>query len=77
LTDAEREAVDKAIQQAAAQRTLILLSRRLSVLRNADTVLLFHEGQLIGQGKHSDLIQESELYRHLNYMWFNPFPHIR
>jgi ATP-binding cassette subfamily B protein len=77
LTDAEREAVDKAIQQAAAQRTLILLPQRLSVLRNADTVLLFHEGQLIGQGKHSDLIQESELYRHLNYMWFNPFPHIR
>ncbi len=75
--ESEQAAVELAMHNAAAERTLIFVSRRLSALRSADTVLLFHEGRLVGQAKHTDLLQQSALYRHLNYMWFNPFPHIR
>ena len=31
------------------------------------------EGKLVGDGVHSDLIRDSELYRHLNYVRFNSF----
>ncbi|GIW95946.1 MAG: hypothetical protein KatS3mg110_3987 [Pirellulaceae bacterium] len=75
--EADQQAVELALQNAAAGRTLILVSRRLPALRSADTVMLFHQGRLVGQGKHAELLQQSDLYRHLNYMWFNPFPDIR
>ena len=77
LTESERGAVDLALQQARQGRTVLMLTRRLPVLRSADAVLLLHDGQLVGHAKHLELLEQSELYRHLNYMWFNPFPHIR
>ena len=68
----ERE-VDEALVQAANSRTLIILPARINTLRNAELVLVFHEGKLLAQGKHADLLQSSELYRHLCYVRFNPF----
>jgi ABC-type multidrug transport system fused ATPase/permease subunit len=69
---ADRE-LDEALTQAAASRTLIVLPARISTLRNADLICVFHEGKLLGQGRHAELLQASEVYRHLCYMRFNPF----
>jgi ABC-type multidrug transport system fused ATPase/permease subunit len=65
--------LDAALKGAAQGRTLVVLAARLSTLRSADCIYLFHEAKLRASGKHADLLQTSELYRHLNYVWFNPF----
>ena len=65
--------MDEALERAGDSRTLIVLPSRIHTLRNADLIFVFHEGKLLGQGKHADLIQSSELYRHLCYVRFNPF----
>ena len=65
--------LDEALRRVAAERTLVVLARRLSTLREADHVLLLHEGRLLGDGTHNALIESCELYRHLLYMRFNPF----
>ena len=65
--------LDAALRQAARGRTLVVLASRLATLRWADYIYLFHQGQLQAQGKHADLLQSSELYRHLNYIRYNPF----
>jgi len=31
--------------------------------------------RLVGEGKHADLLSGSDLYRHLNYLLFNPYRH--
>ena len=36
-------------------------------------ILLFHEGRLLADGTHQELLQHNELYRHLNYVRFNEF----
>ncbi len=69
---ADRE-LDEALSQAAIDRTLIVLPSRINTLRNAEWICVFHEGKLLGQGKHADLLQASEIYRHLCYVRFNPF----
>jgi ABC-type multidrug transport system fused ATPase/permease subunit len=69
---ADRE-LDEALVQAAISRTLIILPSRINTLRNADLICVFHEGKLLGQGKHADLLQASEIYRHLCHVRFNPF----
>jgi subfamily B ATP-binding cassette protein MsbA len=67
------ERLTAAIDRLAKGRTLMILARRLPTLRSAERILLFHEGKLHADGSHIDLLAESELYRHLNYVRFNEF----
>ena len=73
LEEASVRRLDLALRQAAAGRTLVVLPARLNTLRAVDCIYLFHEGKLHAQGTHAELLQSSELYRHLNYVRFNPF----
>lgn len=71
--EAAGQQIDAALRHAAQGRTLVVLASRLATLRWADGIFLFDAGRLQAQGKHADLLQSSELYRHLNYIRFNPF----
>jgi ABC-type multidrug transport system fused ATPase/permease subunit len=70
---AATEALADSVGRAAAGRTLIVLARRLATLRAAERILLFHEGRLEAEGSHAELLAQSELYRHLNYVRFHEF----
>jgi ABC-type multidrug transport system fused ATPase/permease subunit len=65
--------LDQAIEELADKRTLIVLPTRLNTLRKLDRVFLFHDGKLVDEGSHTELLQRSELYRHLIYQRFNMF----
>ena len=54
---------------------VVILPRRLQTLRSADRVVLLNGPRLVGEGKHADLLASSDLYRHLNYLLFNPYRH--
>ena len=66
----------KAFAKLAASGSLvIILPRRLQTLRRADRVVLLNGPRLVGEGTHPDLLANSDLYRHLNYLLFNPYRH--
>jgi ABC-type multidrug transport system fused ATPase/permease subunit len=73
LDEATLRELEAAILEASKGRTVVSLPSIPATLRSADDVFVFHEGQLDAQGKHADLLQNSELYRHLNYIRFNAF----
>ncbi|XZE21176.1 hypothetical protein SH449x_001073 [Pirellulaceae bacterium SH449] len=50
--------------------TVIVVPERLSTLRAADQIIMFHEGRVVAHGTHQKLLEESELYRHFNYVRF-------
>ena len=54
---------------------VVLLPRRLPSLRAADRVVLLNGSRLAGEGNHTELLATSDLYRHLNYLLFNPYRH--
>jgi ABC-type multidrug transport system fused ATPase/permease subunit len=56
---------------------VVILPRRLQTLRTANRVVLLNGPRLVGEGKHADLLGSSDLYRHLNYLLFNPYRHHR
>ncbi len=65
-------------QSVAALRNLtkqgaivFVIPQRLSALRHADLVVLFHDHEVTGIGTHVELLGQSELYRHLNYVRFS------
>lgn len=55
------------------KRITLVLPQRLATLQSCDEVVMLHEHQVADVGSHSDLIRRNELYRHLNYLKFNPF----
>ncbi len=54
-------------------RTTIFLPHRLSTIRNCDTIFLLYSGRIEAQGDHRELLKESDLYKHLQYLEFNEF----
>ncbi|MCA9175191.1 MAG: ABC transporter ATP-binding protein [Planctomycetales bacterium] len=67
------ELVPAAIRAAARQRTMLLIPSRIDSLRQSARVLVLHQGRIQEQGTHAELLQSSDLYRHMNYMRFNPY----
>ena len=49
-------AVQKAIQTVTHGRTSIMIAHRLSTVKDADRILVFHNGQIVEEGTHNDLI---------------------
>lgn len=64
--DPESEAIIQANMKAIAQgRTTVVVSHRLSTIRNADAILVLHEGRVAGFAPHDVLLKECPIYRQL------------
>lgn len=49
----------------AKNRTVIIVSHRLSMLKDADSIIVLERGYLVGQGPHQQLLQDCGLYAKL------------
>ncbi|MDH2430209.1 ABC transporter ATP-binding protein [Sphaerisporangium sp. TRM90804] len=66
--DSESEAaVQQALKTALAGRTSLVIAHRLSTIREADTILVVHDGRVVERGGHEKLLAAggayAELYR--------------
>jgi len=64
--DSESESViQKAIENLTKNKTTILIAHRLSTVMNCDKILVFENGQIIEEGKHEFLVNNSSTYKKL------------
>ena len=62
--DAETEdKIQQAINFLTKGRTTIVIAHRLSTILNSDLIYVIDKGKIIGEGKHEDLLQSSEIYK--------------
>ena len=66
-TESER-LVQDALERLMKTRTTVAIAHRLSTIRNADEIYVLHEGQIVEQGKHEELLQQEGYYKKLNDM---------
>ncbi len=62
--DAETEnKIQKAISFLTKGRTTIVIAHRLSTILNADKIYVIDNGEVVGEGKHNDLLNTSKIYK--------------
>ena len=57
--------VQEALENLMKDRTTLVVAHRLSTIRNADLICVLHEGQIVEQGNHDQLIANNGYYRRL------------
>jgi ATP-binding cassette subfamily B protein len=59
------ERILEQLESVTRERTTILISHRISTVRNADTIVVLDQGRIAEQGTHADLIGRGGLYASL------------
>jgi ATP-binding cassette subfamily B protein/subfamily B ATP-binding cassette protein MsbA len=57
--------VQQAIDRVAAARTCLIITHDARTAAAADRVLVLHEGRIVADGRHGELLERSSIYREL------------
>jgi ATP-binding cassette, subfamily B, multidrug efflux pump len=57
--------IQKALATLLKGRTSFVIAHRLSTITNADKIIVIHDGKIIEQGKHTDLLANQGMYYEL------------
>lgn len=59
-----------AVEELLRERTAIVIAHRLSTIRKASRILVFHHGELMENGSHTELLAQGGLYARLYDLQF-------
>jgi ATP-binding cassette subfamily B protein len=65
IDSATEDQIQRAISRVLENRTTLLITHRLSQIRRADRILVLHQGEILDQGSHEELIRRCDLYRRI------------
>ncbi|MGE7998500.1 ABC transporter ATP-binding protein [Lysinibacillus sp. NPDC093190] len=66
FTDPENESeIQKAFNELAKDKTLIVIAHRLSTIKHADQIVVLQDGSIQSIGTHEELLSNNELYQKL------------
>ncbi|MEM7345927.1 MAG: ABC transporter ATP-binding protein [Chloroflexota bacterium] len=65
IDSATEDRIQQAINRVLKGRTTLLITHRLSQIRQADKILVLKQGEIVDQGTHTELLERSQLYRRI------------
>lgn len=60
--------VQEALNHLMENRTSIIIAHRLSTVREADKIVVLHQGQIAETGNHNELLEKDGIYKKLHEM---------
>ena len=58
-------ALNKALRNTDFAPTVITVSQRVAAIRNADTIVVLDEGEIVGMGTNDELLRSCEVYKEI------------
>lgn len=65
LDSHSEQAILESLRAVSQQHTTVVIAHRLSTIVDADNILVMEKGQIVEQGRHSQLLLQQGLYAHL------------
>ena len=65
IDSATEDQIQRAIDKVLDGRTTLLITHRLSQIRQADKILVLHQGHIVDQGTHDELLGRCSLYQRI------------
>ena len=63
-------ALRKALREMEISPTTFIVSQRTSSIRHADQILVLDDGEIVGMGKHDELLETCQVYREIHESQF-------
>lgn len=57
--------IQKAVENVAKDRTMLIIAHRLSTIRNADKIIVLKHGKIIEMGNHEELVEKDGYYKNM------------
>ena len=58
-------ALRRALKDKTASSTLLIVTQRVSTIKNAEQIIVLDEGRIVGKGTHDELMENCETYREI------------
>ena len=58
-------ALRKALQEKTSESTVLIVTQRVSTIKNADQIIVLDEGSVVGKGNHQELMKTCQTYREI------------
>ncbi|MCE5207845.1 MAG: ABC transporter ATP-binding protein/permease [Chloroflexi bacterium] len=58
-------ALRKALKQDAASSTILIVTQRVSTIKNAEQIIVLEEGKIVGKGSHAELMENCPTYKEI------------
>ena len=60
--------IQNALKAEMEHRTILIVTHRVSTVRDADRIIVLYNGEVQTEGTHNQLVKKNELYRRLTEM---------
>lgn len=61
-----------ALKEYTKNASVLIVAQRVSTVLDADNIIVLNAGQVVGQGKHADLLENCQVYREIVYSQLDP-----
>ncbi len=58
-------ALRRALKQKTADSTILIVTQRVSTIKNAEQIIVVDEGRIIGKGTHQELMRDCKEYKEI------------